>query len=233
MGEIKMFLKKILSIKLISFIVFLSMCICFFCSIIKVIGYKENESNLFGKIIYIDAGHGGKDNGAVIDDVLEDEINMKISGYLAEQLVDLGVYVLMSRTADYDLSSIYNNNKKREDLNNRVKHINSNKPDLFISIHLNSYSSSNVYGGQVFYQDNNASKTLADVIQSRLNTLNNKVRKIKKGDYFILNKTKYPGVIVECGFLSNVEERKKLNETSYQMKIANAIKKGIIDYYNN
>ena len=119
------------------------MCICvsivFSVVVVKSIGYKEN---LIGKTIYVDAGHGGLDNGASFDGVLEDEINLKISGYILERLVDLGAYVLTSRTSDYDLSSMYDKNKKRNDLINRVKQINQSRVDIFVSIHLNSFPSS-------------------------------------------------------------------------------------------
>ena len=58
-------------------------------------------------------------------------------------------------------------------------------------------------------------------------------KKNKQGDYYVLNKTHYPGVLVECGFLSNEEEREKLISSSYQEKIANTLKKGIISYFSN
>lgn len=209
----------------------LIICISMTFAVIKIKAYKDKEDCLFGKIIYIDAGHGGKDNGANVDDVLEDEINLKISGYLLETLIDSGATVLMSRTNDYDLAFLYQKNRKKEDLNNRVKYINSSKPDLFVSIHLNTYPSLNVEGAQVFYQNNEQSKNLANFIQTELNKLTNKERKTKNGDYFLLNKTNFTGILIECGFLSNNGERLKLNQKQYQMKIAKKIKEGIVNYF--
>lgn len=191
---------------------------------------SKNET-LLGKIIYIDPGHGGKDNGASYGGVLEDEINLKISGYIIEQLIDYGAYVLTSRTNDYDLSNIYDKNKKRSDLINRVKQINNSRVDIFVSIHLNSYPSESINGAQVFYQDNDDSKVLAENIQNSLNVITNNSKKVKYGDYYILNKSIQTGVIVECGFLSNTIERDKLVQGEYQKKIAKKIVQGIIGYF--
>lgn len=211
----------------------LFICLTVTCLTKVVVAKNEFNKNLFSKIIYIDAGHGGKDNGASFNGVVEDEINLKIAGYIVENLIDLGVYVLTSRTSDYDLSNIYNKNKKRVDLLNRVKQINNSKPDLFLSIHLNSYSSGLIRGGQVFYQKNDNSKQLADSIQKKLNVLSiGKDRKIKEGDYYLLNKTNPIGVLIECGFLSNDEERSKLVSVDYQKKIAKKIVEGIVDYFS-
>ena len=151
-----------------NFLAILTMCITltFFATIIKA--QKERDMALFGKIIYIDAGHGGKDNGASFNGVVEDEINMKIAGYVMESLIDLGAQVFMSRTGDYDLSNIYDKNKKRNDLIKRVNLINNSESDLFISIHLNSFSSESVRGAQVFYQNNDSSKFLGEYIQEEL-----------------------------------------------------------------
>jgi N-acetylmuramoyl-L-alanine amidase len=215
---------------------FCVVCICIsfilFTSVARA--EKEKRDMLIGKVIYIDAGHGGKDNGASFDGVLEDEINLKIAGYVIENLIELDTYVLMSRTSDYDLSNIYDKNKKRKDLANRVKRINDSKADLFVSIHLNAFSSESISGPQVFYKKDVNSKMLADSIQEQLNILNsNKKRKAKAGDYYILNKSERPGVIVECGFLSNDEERKKLASDYYQKNIAKKITTGIVEYFNH
>lgn len=228
MGDL--FLKKVILISIGIFMLF-ALVISFFASFF-VVRARNEKMYLQGKIIYIDAGHGGKDNGASVDNVMEDSINLKISGYLCELLMDIGVHILMSRTSDYDLASLYQKNRKREDLNNRVKYINDSKPDLFISIHLNTYATSDVNGAQVFYQSNNEdSKEMANYIQQSLNVLTNKSRNIKSGDYFILNKTAPLGVLVECGFLSNSYERGKLNSEDYQYKVAKYIQKGIVDYF--
>lgn len=208
-------------------IMFISMTFGMFLMIVKAL---NNNNYLFDKIIYIDAGHGGKDNGAVVNGVLEDSINLAIANYLVESLIDAGSYVLVSRTNDYDLASLYQKNRKREDLNKRVHYINKIKPDVFVSIHLNTYSSNEVNGAQVFHQNNEDSRLLSEMIQQEFNVFSNNKKRVKQGDYFILNKTLPVGVLVECGFLSNDNERKKLVQKDYQRMIANVLKRGIIKY---
>lgn len=208
------------------------MCLCFVATIVKVKAIKNEFLSVFGKVIYIDAGHGGKDNGAAVDGVMEDSINMAISKYLLEGLLNLGAYTLMSRTSDYDLADLYDKNRKSADLKKRVENVNVSRPDVFISIHLNTFPSNKVKGPQVFHQNNENSKKLSEYIQQRMNTLTNTTRKTKLGDYYILNKTKATGVLIECGFLSNNEERSKLNENKYQKKIADTIILAIVDYFN-
>lgn len=216
----------------VAFFAIIFICVSFLLGY-TLIRAKTDTQSLFGKTIYIDAGHGGNDNGASFNGVLEDEINLKISGFVMEMLINNGAYVLTSRTNDYDLSELYDKNKKRSDLKKRVSFINSSTADAFISIHLNSYPSSVVKGGQVFYQDTEKSKNLAEFIQENLNELSNNKKKVKKGDYYILNKTKPVGVLVECGFLSNSEERDNLLEENYQRKVASKIVKGLVKYFNN
>ena len=218
--------------KLFVFFTVIFICVSILCGY-TIIRSKSYNKVLVNKIIYIDPGHGGKDNGASFYGVLEDEINLKISGFIIEMLMDNGGYVLTSRTSDYDLSSVYDKNKKRSDLLKRVNLINSSKADLFISVHLNSYSSSNVKGGQVFFQNSNSSENLAQFIQNNLNELSNDDKQIKRGNYYILNNTGVIGVLIECGFLSNGEERNNLLKESYQRKIASKIVKGIVEYFNN
>jgi len=224
-------MKNIVFLKLGTMLLIVLFIVSIISTVLMVKANKEKESYIIGKTIYVDAGHGGKDNGASVDSVLEDNINLNISKYLIEKLIDLGAYVITSRSGDYDLADVYDRNRKREDLNNRVRYINKSRPDLFISIHLNAYSSSNVKGAQVFYQNTEKSKLLADIVQGELNNITSKDRKIKNGDYFILNQTKITGVLVECGFLSSPEERIKLNDSNYQIKIADKISRGIVKYF--
>ena len=95
-----------------------------------------SNDSLFLKSIVIDPGHGGKDNGAYYDDVLEDEINLKISLILLDLCLENNMIATITRTDDYDLASLYAKNRKNEDLKRRVKYINITEPDIFISIHL-------------------------------------------------------------------------------------------------
>ena len=197
--------------------------------------YMVNASllnyNLDGYIIYVDAGHGGKDNGADNQDVLEDSINLSISKLLVKGLIDKGAYVYTSRDGDYDLASNYDKNRKAKDLKKRVELINSIKPDLFISIHLNTYPDIDVKGGQIFFQNNDESESFASILQNEFNMLSKENKKPKLGDYYLLNKTNSVGVIIECGFLTNPMELKKLVKEEYQKQISQVIIESIYKYF--
>ena len=191
------------------------------------------SSNFSSYIIFIDPGHGGKDNGTSYNDIFEDELNLKISTILYEKLLNDNIISYISRIADYDLSSQYAKNHKIEDLNKRIDYIESLNTTLFVSLHLNYYHSSNVNGLQVFYQKNNyESEKLAKTLQKKLNNENKKNKNHKVGDYYLLNNCSKCGVLIEYGFLSSEYDRKKLLNDSYLDYLANIIKEGIYAYLN-
>lgn len=190
----------------------------------------ESELRLIGKVIYLDPGHGGTDPGAIYKDIYEKDITLSICKKLKDILEREGAIVYMTRYDDYDLSTT-TYNRKRNDLNNRAKVINESMADIYISIHLNSVSSSTWRGAQVFYDDiNKNNKEIATILQLTLN----KERKIKEIDDILMNrKIKVPGVLIEAGFLSNPNDRYLLKNSNYQYELCNEIKDGIIEYFTN
>ena len=187
--------------------------------------------SIISNVIFIDPGHGGKDNGTSYEFIVEDELNLKISTFLYEMILDDGGMCYLTRNNDYDLSYSYSKNHKVDDLNNRIKYIDSFNTSLFVSIHLNYYPNDNVNGIQVFYQKHNEnSKVLANTLQGVLNKENSKDKKTKVGNYYLLDNSKTTGVIIECGFLSSSSDRKKLMNDSYLKHLASLIKKGINEY---
>jgi len=128
---------------------------------------------LEGMTIAIDPGHGGIDVGTSYKDIYEKDINLKISLYLKEELEKYGANIIMTRIGDYDLSYPNASYRKKSDFNNRIKIINENNTNLFISIHQNYYNDSKYYGTQIFYKGN---KELAEYIQKK----NKQKKKIKK-----------------------------------------------------
>ena len=189
---------------------------------------------LSGRIIVIDPGHGGKDPGTVSGNIYESHINLKISKYLEYYLSKNGATVILTRNGNYDLSSPNIYNRKRSDFDNRIKLINNSIADLYLSIHLNYLSDSSYYGPQVFYNDKNEdNKIIADTIQKHLNEqvkTNREIKKIPSRTY-MYSKLKPEGVLIECGFLSNYNEKIKLKTDKYQEKIAQYITEAIIKYY--
>lgn len=182
-----------------------------------------------GKVILIDPGHGGVDPGKTGSQG-EDEkaINLSIAAKLAAYLEMGGALVYMTRMEDETLGE----GTKKEDMRQRAEQIQELKPDLFVSIHQNSYTDSQFWGPQVFYHtDSPKSEALAAKVQEQLNIFTGSKRQYKENaDYFILRQGQDPGILVECGFLTNPEEEKRLNEETYQKKIAWSIYAGMNVY---
>lgn len=192
---------------------------------------KENEK----KVVVIDPGHGGFDPGKVgIDNLLEKDINLKISMILKDLLEAEGFEVIMTRTQDCGLYSEGDSNKKRADMQKRVEIINNSNALLAISIHQNSFEQESSKGAQVFYHiSSDKGKLLGETLQETIKTeiADGNHRLAKSNDsYYMLRKTQCPLVIVECGFLTNYEEAKLLVQDEYQKKMAAAIVKGIKNY---
>lgn len=179
-----------------------------------------------GKTVVVDAGHGGIDGGVVgsTSGVKESEINLAIAKSLKHFLERNGYDVVMTRENSDGLYGLTSKNKKLRDMEARRDIIKEAKPDLVISVHQNYYPLSSVRGAQVFYSaDSEISKQIADSMQGTLNTALGNDRIAKTGDYYIVNCTDFPSVIVECGFLSNPEEEKLLVTAAYQEKVAYSV----------
>ncbi len=191
------------------------------------------------KTIVLDAGHGIPDEGAEsANGVSEASINLKITKKVQLLLEQSGCKVILTRS---DENGIYNLNSKtlREmkvsDIKNRVEIGNSSSADAFISIHLNKIPQSQYYGWQTFFKANDEkSEELAKSLQEELNSSiqkENKREALKISGKYIIDHVKIPIAIVECGFLSNPEEEKLLQDDNYQSKLALGIYNGIMDYF--
>lgn len=192
-----------------------------------------------GKTIVIDAGHGKPDEGAQSSNgTTEAETNLKIALKLQNLLEQSGTTVILTRSdenAIYDIDAKTLKQKKISDIHNRVKIGNESSADLFVSIHLNKIPQQQYDGWQTFYKaGSNEGKKLAESIQNNLNEAiqkeNNRIAKTIDNIY-IIKHVEIPITIVECGFLSNPTEEKKLLEDDYQNRLAWGIYNGIIDYF--
>lgn len=176
--------------------------------------------------IIVDAGHGGIDGGATsCSGVLESQINLDIARRLNDLLCFLGYDTKMVRTTD---TSVYTEGntiaaQKVSDLKQRVKMVNETRNAILISIHQNTFSDSRYSGAQVFFADDSLSKKLAQELQSTfisvLNPDSKRKSKPSDGIYLMQNITR-PGVLIECGFMSNPEEEARLRNAGYQKEIA-------------
>lgn len=191
------------------------------------------------KVIVLDAGHGNPDGGAVsTNGISEAEINLKIALKLQNLLEQSGATVILTRSDEngiYDADKTKLKNQKVSDIKNRVKIGNSSSADTFVSIHLNKIPQSQYSGWQTFFKSGSEQgEKLATLIQENLNKTiekeNNRVP-MKLDNVYIVKNVEIPLTIVECGFLSNEEEERKLQEDDYQDKLAWGIYNGIINYF--
>lgn len=182
--------------------------------------------------VVIDAGHGGKDKGASSPKgTYESDINLSIARFLKAEFEVRGVGATMTRESQDWLASPLAGNKKRSDLDKRRQIIERVRPDLVISIHLNSFpADTSVHGLQTFYDESGSvSKAYAEAIQNEFNRSPLDInRNARPGDYYLLEATEFPSVLVECGFLSNHDDERLLNTSQYQRIIAHYIASAVI-----
>jgi N-acetylmuramoyl-L-alanine amidase len=169
--------------------------------------------------VIIDAGHGGKDRGAVWGGVRESDLNLKVARRVENSLKSRGYPVTMIRRSD-----VFVDLRRRSEISNRYRNC------IFISIHFNATSHTGVRGAETFYVGKRG-RFLAKTIQSHLvNTLKVRDRGYKFKRFSVLNDTLCPAVLVECGFISNSYERSRCNSSSYQAAVARSIVSAVEGY---
>ncbi|MCI8458187.1 MAG: N-acetylmuramoyl-L-alanine amidase [Clostridia bacterium] len=183
-----------------------------------------------GKTVVIDAGHGGADGGVVgvTTSVKESDVNLAIARQLKHFLKTKGYDVVMTRTTTDGLYGMTTKNKKLKDMQERKKIIENANADLVVSVHCNSYPRRDQKGAQVFYAPGSENgKAMADAMQNVLKSTLGTDRSAMSGDYYILQCSATPSLLVECGFLSTPSDEKLLVSSSYQEKVAYAIFTGV------
>ena len=189
--------------------------------------------SLLGKCIYLDAGHGGRDSGAISNTFYEKDMNLLLTKKLERELSSRGAIVYMTRDGDYDLSKSVVN-KKRDDLYRRVLMINRSHCDMYVSMHLNASPSSKWNGIQIFYsnilKDN---KLIAEVVTDTMKLNMKNIRDVKKENgYYMYSKIRVPGILVEAGFISNGNDNYKIRQEEYQNILVSNIAMGIENYFD-
>ena len=192
--------------------------------------------------VIIDAGHGGEDGGASsLAGLVEKDVNLSIALYLRDMLFEKGIKVVMTREDDrllYDRNTDYEGRKKKLDLAARRAIADSTENAIFISIHMNSFTDPRYSGLQVWYSQNNSdSALLAERIrsenQAKLQSDNKRVTKAATSNINLLHNAKCPAVLVECGFLSNVEEAELFETEEYRKRVASAIASAAESFLNS
>ncbi|MBE6977164.1 MAG: N-acetylmuramoyl-L-alanine amidase [Ruminococcaceae bacterium] len=201
------------------------------CMILAVSGsravtaWSENQPVRRQRVFVIDAGHGGEDGGAVsCTGVPESRINLQIALRLRDLMHLMGYGTYMIRTTD---TAVYTEGKtvaekKISDLKNRVKLVNAQENPILVSIHQNYFGQSRYCGAQVFYNRVCGAEELAAALQSSfLQTLNpGSNRQCKpSSNVYLMEHIQCPGILVECGFLSNAAEEALLRREDYQKKL--------------
>lgn len=197
--------------------------LCGVCSLFAFITDDITVSAADKFHIVLDAGHGGRDNGAIAPNgTTEAEINLIIVRMLERELLARGFAVTLTRTDSESLASPYSQNKKRDDMKKRREKIKSLSPNLVISVHQNKFPSSAVRGLQCFYaNETQGSKEYADAIQKQFNDSGLPIyRTPKPTDFNLCEHSPCPAVLIECGFLSNPTELKLLQSAEYQQILA-------------
>lgn len=186
--------------------------------------------------IVIDAGHGGKDGGAVgkTTDVTESFLNLQYSLTLKKICEEFGFKVVLTRSDMNGLYSPLATNKKRSEMEKREQIIKKSNPDVMVSVHMNSFPNSSAHGAQVYFADGSeAGQALADKVSTNLHkNIDNAKKTSKVGDFYVLNCSPCPSILVECGFLSNPEEETLLQKENYMQKFCYHLFCGILQYFS-
>lgn len=179
---------------------------------------------LHGVVVAVDPGHGGADGGVTHAGVKEKDVNLAVALLLRDRLEALGARVVMTREDDRD--NLLDN---RTSLNLRLYKARQGEAQLLLSIHANSFPDSSQWGGQTFYHPDSAEgRRLALLVQEELVRLEpDNYREALAANYYILRNSEIPAALVELGFLSNPDDRRKLVDPGYQASLADALARAV------
>ena len=192
-------------------------------------------TGLKGRKITIDAGHGGNDSGAIgPTGVMEKSVTLRIANELRRLLVADGATVYMTRTTDTEVSPKGANASDIEELQARCDVANNTKSDIFISIHMDSFSSGAAKGTTGYYYSlgSQRSRDLADKVrQGVIDQIGTQSRGTQSCNFYVVKHTDMPATLVEVAFISNPQEEQLLNSEEGIEKAAQGIADGIADYF--
>ena len=200
---------------------------------------SEGEEAKAALTVVLDAGHGGVDGGAIgVNGSVEKDINLAVTLKIGRLLSEAGVRVVYTRQDDREVCSDEerdSGHRKMYDLKNRLAIAHATEGAVLVSIHMNTYSSPNCQGLQVYYAPvAPEGRILADKIQARvcadLQPNNHRTVKAAGESIYLLHHATCPAVLVECGFLSSPVECKKLSDKDYQRELSFSIFCAIIEY---
>jgi N-acetylmuramoyl-L-alanine amidase len=167
----------------------------------------------------VDAGHGGKDNGAYRQyGGAEKTATLDVAKRLQQKLRESQIKTVMTRSTDVFI-----------ELDDRVRIGNAQKNSVFVSIHFNDSRKRGIHGFETYYHST-ASRDLAGRIQTKLLTIPHSMnRGVKTANFRVLRNARYPSVLVECGFLSNRAEGDNARDSEYRELLADRIAEAIVE----
>ncbi len=188
--------------------------------------------------VILDAGHGGRDSGAVgVNGVLEKNLNLAVANQLASFLRAAGIEVVMTREDDrmlYTEEQDIPGKRKYYDLENRRRTAEMHPDALFVSIHMNRFGEEKYKGLQVWCAEDDESRRLASLVSERvrvgLQPENNRKVKTAGKEIYLLDRAAGVAILIECGFLSNSEECALLSDEDYRRELSFLIFCGIMNY---
>ena len=188
-----------------------------------------------GKVVCIDAGHGGADAGAIgPNGVTEKSITLRVATELKKLLEKESAKVIMTRTSDKAVHTKGGKASAIEELQARCDVANKKKADIFISIHMDAFTNDTAKGTTAYYYEKGAkeSKKLADALRVALvEELETEDRGTQGCNFYVVRKTDMPAVLVELAFISNGDEEKFLDSDKGIKKAAQGLLDGIADYF--
>lgn len=192
-------------------------------------GSKGGELN--GRVIVVDPGHGGNNPGAVDHNTRESDNNLAVGLKLRDKLVQAGAKVIMTRDTDRNVAAI--GSSLSTELQARLDIVEANHADIFVSVHTNENSNSQITGATTYYPQGKSSR-LAEAIQAGIINSTNAVDKGSLPEtFYVLRNNTVPATLVEMGFISNANEAALLASDSYRAKMATGIYNGIVQYFRN
>ena len=194
----------------------------------------SKQESPYSHTVVIDPGHGGADPGthAYDNSFLEKDVTLKIALEIRSELIFNGKDVVMTRDNELEPDVYFQQPE-------RVAITNESKRDAFVSVHVNSYELSNVYNGvETHYSFKNMymkeSEILAQKVQEKILTCDNwNDRKLKLNDLHVIDNAQMPAVLIECGFASNPDDVRRLNDNQALNNLAKNISAGIIAYLDD
>jgi len=223
---------------------FISVCLvlAFFGRTLSAVSLPVSEDNSIPVTVVLDPGHGGEDGGAcTYGGMPEKELNLLIATEVYHMLSATGINVIMTRTEDillYDPTSDHEGKKKSMDLAARLNIAQETPDAILVSIHMNAFPESKYGGLQVYYSTRSeGGRTLASYVQDDNKTFlsPDNHRKIKAAgkNIYLLDRFEGTGILVECGFLSNPDNRERLNSSVYRHELSALLFCSILRYISD